>query len=130
MKTLILTLTIAFCLIACTKDPFLIPSSEIPEWLQEKITQDEKTLKANPESPPSITAWIRYKYNNSYYFEYHNLISSSGPRCYDFNGNIINDPTFFQSYNSNKCCMQYVWKGSNYTGDWSATNVSLKRNKQ
>jgi hypothetical protein len=120
MKTLIFTLTLVFCLSACTKDPFLIPSSEIPKWLQEKITQDEKTIKTDPESGPSITAWIRYKYDNSYYFEYHNMVWSSGPWYYDFYGNKLifsDNPAFFQDYNSNKCCKQYVWRGTNYIGD-------------
>ena len=120
MKTLFSVLTMFFCLSACSKDPFLIPTSEIPKWLQDRITQDEKIIKTDPEAGPTITAWIRYKYNNSYYFEYHNMIWSSGPWYYDFDGNILilnNDPTFYQNYNSKKCCKQYVWKGPNYIGD-------------
>ena len=109
-----------FCLSACTKDPFLIPKSEIPKWLQDRITQDEKVLKTDPDAGPSITSWIRYKYNDSFYFEYHNMVWSSGPWYYNLDGNKLiynNDSTFFQDYNLKKCCKQFVWKGPNYIGD-------------
>jgi len=118
MKTLISFVILVFCLSACTKDPFLIPTSEIPKWLQDRITRDEKIIKSDPKSGLDITAWIRYKYNNSYYFEYHNMIWSSGPEYYDFDGNkilLINEP--YLDYNSKKCCKKFVWKGPNYFGD-------------
>jgi|PlaIllAssembly_1097288.scaffolds.fasta_scaffold817160_1 hypothetical protein len=120
MKTQISVMILLFCLCACTKDPFLIPTSQIPKWLQDRITQDEKVLKTDPDSGPSITAWIRYKYNDSFYFEFHNMMWSSGPWYYDSNGNQLiynDDPTFFQDYNSEKCCRQFVWKGPNYIAD-------------
>ena len=117
MKTLISVMILFFCLSACTKDPFLIPISEIPKWLHDRITQDEKVLKTDPEAGPSITSWIRYKYNESYYFEFHNMVWSSGPWYYDFDGNLMKEPTFYLDYNSKKCCKKFVWKGPSYIGD-------------
>jgi len=118
MKTLISFLILFFCLCACIKDPFLIPTSEIPQWLQDRITHDEKIIQSDQQSGLDITAWIRYKYKNSYYFEYHNMIWSSGPEYYDFDGNkilLINEP--YLEYNTQKCCKKFVWKGPNYIGD-------------
>jgi hypothetical protein len=118
MKNLISILTLIFILIACTKDPFLIPASEIPKWLKDRITYDENIIKSDPDTGLVVTAWIRYKYNNSSYFEYHNLYWSSGPEYYDSASNkILPGNEVLVGYNLKKCCKQFVWKGSGYSGE-------------
>ncbi len=117
MKTLICVAFFSFFLSSCTEDPYLVPASEIPKWLQDRITQDEKVLKSDPDAGPSITSWIRYEYNESWYFEFHNMVWSSGPWYYDFDGNLLKEPAFYLDYNLNKCCKKLVWKGPNYIGD-------------
>jgi len=114
LQFLSLLLFFLFIFSSCEKED-LKPKDEIPGWLRERITQDEKEIKSNPQSGLDIGAWIRYRYLGDYYFEYHNLLSSSGPYIYDYSGIIIvkyQDP--FSNYNANKCCKQYMWKGPAY----------------
>jgi hypothetical protein len=118
MKKLLPILVLFFCLVSCKKDNYLIPSSEVPKWIQERISHDEKVISSDPKSGLDIAAWIRYKYNSSYYFEYLNLLSSAGPEIYDSAGNKIklyNEP--YIDYSSKKCCRQFVWKGPSYSGE-------------
>lgn len=114
LRHLIFLLFLVFTISSCEKD-YLIPKSEVPDWLRKRIAQDEKEIKSNPQSGLDIAAWIRYEYLDNYYFEYHNLLSSAGPVTYDYDGVIImlnQEP--YLNYNADKCCKQYVWKGPSY----------------
>lgn len=118
-KSIIFNTVLAFLLLSCEKKAdFLIPESEIPNWLKTKIVSDESTLKSNPESSISISAWIRYEYGGDYYYEFINLLSSAGPMVFksdstEFNYREVN----FFDYQSGKCCKRYVWKGPSYFGN-------------
>ena len=115
MKKLLLLISFTFFLISCQKDNYLIPNSEVPKWLKERIAQDEKAISSNPQSGLDVTAWIRYKYNDNYYFEYRNGLSNGGPEIYTYDGiQIMLNQDPYLNFNSEKCCKQFVWKGPNY----------------
>jgi|GEM_PF-1029519 len=114
MKNLVLFLCLFLLASSCEKNQ-TVPDDEIPDWLKTRIAQDELTIASNPQSGLDIAAWIRYKYEREYYFEYHNMLSSSFPPVYDYAGESVNyfiDP--YTDYQDKKCCKQYVWKGSAY----------------
>ena len=95
-----------------------VPDDEVPTWLINRIAQDEEEIAANPQSGLDIAAWIRYQFRGAYYFEYHNLSSSAGPVIYDYDEVVISifeDP--YKDYITEKCCKQFVWKGSYYVKD-------------
>jgi len=102
---------------SCEKD-YLIPKNEVPEWLKTKISQDEQIIKDSPQSWLNYGAWLRYSWQNEYYFEYYNELSSSGPRAISTNGDTlhiyVNDINTV--YYKEKCCKQYVWKAPHYSG--------------
>lgn len=102
LKKIFFLLILTIVLFACDKDN-LVPTDEIPEWLKERIEEEES----------GITAWIRYEYMDEYYFEYMNPILSSWPPTYDYDGNYI-EGSIYQNYQENKCCKKYVWKASRY----------------
>lgn len=105
---------LVFTISSCEKD-YLIPKGEVPDWLKERIAQDEKEIELNPQSGLDIAAWIRYKYQSNYYFEYHNLLMSSMPPVYDYDGDIvIFNQDSYQKFHNDKCCKQFVWKGPSY----------------
>ena len=114
MKKLVLFFSFSLILISCEKDK-IIQNPEIPYWLQDRIARDEEMIKSNPQSGLDIAAWIRYEYAGNYYFEYHNLLSSAGPPAYNYDGTqlVFNQDTYLE-YDSNKCCMKYIWKGPSY----------------
>jgi hypothetical protein len=116
MKKLIILFSLTLFLFSCEKWPdFLIPDSEVPKWLKERIADDEKVIKSNPQSGLDAAAWIRYKYNNEYYFEYRNNFSSLGPEKFDYDGNkIIVTQAPYLNFEKDKCCKQFVWKGQTY----------------
>lgn len=94
------------------------PDDEVPTWLKTRITHDEFEINSNPQSGLDIAAWIRYKFMDEYFFEYHNLLCSAGFVTYNYEGvdvNYFEDP--YKDYITNKCCKQFVWKGSSYIGD-------------
>jgi len=102
---------------SCKKD-YLIPENEIPEWLKIRISQDEQIIKQSPNSGVAYGAWLRYKWQNEYYFEYHNIlsVSSSFPIPFSVNGDslIVISGGTNSEYWTKKCCEQYVWKAPKY----------------
>lgn len=114
MKKSLLILLFFLSISACTKDKML-PQDEIPNWLKERILEDEELIKSNPQSGRDIACWMRYEYSDNYYFEYLNLLMSSFPPVYDYEGNefiFYTDPD--SDYSKKKCCKIYVWKGASY----------------
>ncbi len=93
----------------------LVPRSEIPVWLINIIEGNEITISLDHWLDSDTGAWLRYKYEKQYYFEYYNALMSSYPPVYNYEGErIMLDQKEFQKYSENKCCRQFVWKGSAY----------------
>lgn len=118
MKKILLVLLPAILLISCEKQ-YLVPADEVPEWLKTRIAEIEDEIEANPKSGLDIGAWIRYEYNDQYYFEWHNLLSSSFPPIYDTDGNIMTYSWDNSSgYQKDKCCKKFVWKGPSWNDEY------------
>lgn len=115
MKKILFLLSVIVFASSCEKNQ-IVPDDEVPGWLKTRIARDELTIASNPQSGLDIAAWIRYKYQKEYFFEYHNMLSSSFPNVYNYAGESVNyliDP--YTDYPDKKCCKQYVWKGSAYS---------------
>jgi hypothetical protein len=116
MKKTAISLFFSLMLFACEKD-YLIPAREVPQWLKSKISQDEKFMDANPSSCLYYGAWLRYTWNDEYYFEYHCSCSSASPVPISAKGDtlhiVANDVT--TDYYKEKCCRLLVWKAPEYT---------------
>jgi len=116
MRKIILLFVFFLILSSCEKD-YLIPDKEVPGWLKSRIIQDEQAMKEHPSSCLYYGAWLRYSWQDEYYFEYHCSCSSSSPLAISINGDTLhiraNDVT--TDYYNEKCCRQLVWKAPNYT---------------
>ena len=117
MKTLLyLSAFLTFFLFTdCNKNK-LIPEDEVPQWLKERIAEDEVDIEeSDPKKMVNFGAWIRYKFNEDYYFEYDNPLSSVCCCMLNFEGESFNyfDESF-ETYQENKCCKKYVWKAPEY----------------
>lgn len=115
MKRTFFFILFSVSMISCEKD-LLLPDSEVPDWLKERIANDEAIIQSNPQSGLDAAAWIRYRYDGNYYFEYLNLLSSAFPAIYSYEG--VQTMTLFDNYQdfiSGRCCKIYVWKGKSYT---------------
>jgi hypothetical protein len=115
MKKFALIFILSFFFISCEKD-YLIPNKEVPDWLKTIISQEEQIIKDSPQLMNSFGAWLRYNWQNDYYFEYHNVLSSSLPRVISSKGDTLN---FYATdantdYFKKKCCKEYVWKAPKY----------------
>ena len=101
---------------SCGKE-YLVPESEVPQWLKQSIQDDEQSIEQNPRGMAAMGAWKRAKWKQVYYFEYHNPllsslrrpISHSGDTLEVFIGDIDTD------YHKEKCCLTWVWKGPDFT---------------
>jgi hypothetical protein len=115
MKNLLLLLFFCLLFSSCEKD-YLVPDREVPDWLKAKISQDEQKIKDSPKLMYSYGAWLRYKWQNEYYFEYHNVLSSSSPRAISANCDTLHiwADDVNTDYYKEKCCKQYVWKAPDY----------------
>jgi hypothetical protein len=114
MKRLFLILICSFSLLSCERE-LLIPNSEVPDWLKDRIAHDEALIRDSPQSGLDIAAWIRYKYEGKYFFEYLNLLSSAFPSIYTYEGmRAMSNPDEYQAFSLKRCCKQYVWKGKSY----------------
>ena len=116
MKKIICLLFYILFLTSCEKGlDFLIPSSEVPVWLKVRIAIDEKIIESDPQSGLEISAWIRYKFDGEYFFEYRNGFSSLGPEKFSYNGvKIMLNQEPYLNFERDKCCRQFVWKGPSY----------------
>jgi hypothetical protein len=115
MRKIALMFFFSLIFFSCEKD-FLIPDKEVPEWLKSKIKQEEQIIKESPQLMSAYGAWLRYDWQNEYYFEYHNELSSSFPRAISIKGDTLhiwaNDVN--TDYYKEKCCRQLVWEAPNY----------------
>ena len=117
MKKILFLLVIVSLAYSCQKNE-LVPEDEIPNWLKERIAQDELAIEDDPQSGLDMAAWIRYKFEKRYYFEYYNMYSSSLPINYTYEGVVMSySSTVYDEYLDNRCCKRYVWKGPSYIGD-------------
>ena len=114
MKRIFFLFTFALLILSCEKAK-IEPNPEIPNWLKDRIAQDEQSLKSHPRSSLNVSAWIRYAYDGIYYYEFVNLTSSMGPQIYMQDGTTFTytDRNFLK-YLSKKCCKLYIWKGPSY----------------
>jgi hypothetical protein len=119
MRNLIVIFILSIFLFSCKKNNdkgYLLPDNEIPGWLKTQITKDEQKIQDSPQYMTSYGAWLRYNWQNVYYFEYHNPVSSSSPIPISFNGDTLhifaNDIN--TDYCKEKCCNVYVWKAPRF----------------
>ncbi len=115
MKKLALLLFFSIMFFSCEKD-FLIPDKEVPKWLKTEISEDEQEIVDFPQSWKNYGGWLRYEWQNDYYFEYHNALSSSLPQPISAKGDTLHFYVFETTtdYYKEKCCKQYVWKAPKY----------------
>ena len=114
MKKIMLLLLPAMMLVSCEKN-YLVPDGEVPSWLKDRIAETEKEIQSNPKSGLDICAWVRYTYKGDYYYEWINLLSSTWPHLYNHKGEWMTLSTMeIEKYRDEKCCKQFIWKGSNY----------------
>ena len=104
-------------LVACQSDQGLLSDNPgLPAWLEEQIAADEAVIASDTTRLPNFGAWLRYRFEGAYYFEYDNPLSSLFRAPYSWEGtrpDIAQPP--FTRYESRKCCEQYVWRGPRYT---------------
>jgi hypothetical protein len=121
IRTLIVV-SISLLLFSCDKislkTGYLIPKEELPNWLVASIEHDEKIIEASPKGYLAWGAWTRSKWNNEYYFQYVNYLSSKIiPPISELGDTLDIPPLTSTDYYKEKCCTKYVWKGPKFT-DW------------
>jgi hypothetical protein len=116
MKKMTLLFAIFLLLNSCEKD-YLVPKKEVPEWLRTEISKQEQIIKDSPQLMNSYGAWKRYQWQNEYYFEYWNFLSSSSPILRSQNGDIVpvNPWDTTSDYYKEKCCKHYIWKAPKFS---------------
>ncbi len=87
---------------------------DLPQWLKAKIEQDEDYSIQHPMEMPAWGVWVRTEYNDKFYFEYSNMLSSSMYRPISYNQDTLS--TFIgdnsSEYANKKCCSKVVWHGN------------------
>ncbi|MFN8241425.1 MAG: hypothetical protein U0X39_11850 [Bacteroidales bacterium] len=121
MKKIALLFILSFVCVAfqyCEKarDGYLLPRDEVPGWLTSRIDNDELLIKEARAYSANYGAWLRFKWNNTMYFEYHNPVLSSLPVAVSFSGDTIefSGNGDYQDYLKYKCCQIFVWKAPGY----------------
>jgi hypothetical protein len=99
-------------LVSCEKK-YLLPEKELPHWLKISIDNDMEIISQNPKSWKALGSWIRTEWNNEYYYEYHNNLSSKmyHPISHYQDTLRVDISTAISNYFNEKCCEVYVWKG-------------------
>jgi hypothetical protein len=118
MKRVLLLMLPVMLLTACEKQ-YLVPSGDVPAWLKEIIREAEAGESSSSIYATDIGAWIRYRYEGKYYYEWINPVMSSFPPVYDHDGGLFPmDQDKYTRYQNGKCCKKYVWKGSAFPDDY------------
>lgn len=114
MKKFIFLMVLSVTILSCQKDQSIL-IKDIPDWLNDNISALEKEIRSDPKTMAAFTAWARYEWKNEYYFEYFDFSRSylTGPKRIDGQILGIGDP-LYTTYQNEKCCMEYVWKGPKY----------------
>jgi hypothetical protein len=101
---------------ACqSEDESMLASSELPAWLEEQIKEDELIISSDSTRMPIYGAWIRYEFENSYYFEYDNPVSSLSRNPYSWQGNRVDwTQSPYIDYWDKRCCKKYIWMAPRY----------------
>ena len=107
---------LALLLCSCEKD-YLLPESEVPQWLKSTIQQAEQAIEENSKTVEAMGAWKRTQWNDTHYYEYHNPLLSSMPSPISHSGDTLNiwvgDAN--TDYHKEKCCSIFVWKGPDFS---------------
>jgi hypothetical protein len=120
MKRFLPLLIFILVLVSCEKKEGLVPKNELPVWLKDIVEGYDLALQQNPNNPVLAgTVWMRYKWNNEYYFEHQSAISSSFDYPISYNRDTLKvcPVCTGTDYHDNKRCKQYVWKGAIFDGD-------------
>jgi len=112
MKKLLVIILFSISTLSCEKN-YLIPEKEIPDWLKSEIKVSEQRIQDNPKCLSAWGAWTRSEWQNEYYFEYINPLSSflCGPISQKGDTLNIYTGTAYLDYGKERCCTHYVWKG-------------------
>ena len=98
----------------CNKNEY-INDDEIPQWLKERIAEEEFIIEVSQNPMLFLTAWKRYKYKRDYYFEYDDKLSSLAFQVFDYEGKTVDlNSEQYSTYNEDKCCERFVWKSPGY----------------
>ena len=115
MKKLVLFLFVSIMFVSCEKD-YLITNKDVPDWLKADIKHQEQVIKESPQLMNAYGGWLRYDWQNEYYFEYHNVLSESLPQPISTKRDTLhilaNDVN--TDYYKEKCCKTFVWKAPKY----------------
>ena len=115
MKIFLPLLICILVLASCEKKETFVPKNELPVWLKDIVDGYDLALQQNANNPVLAgTVWIRYKWNNEYYFEHQSMISSSFDYPISYNRDTLKvcPVCIGTDYHDYKCCKQYVWKGA------------------
>jgi hypothetical protein len=119
MKRALLLFSISFLLFACEKDSletgYLIPIEELPDWLISSIEYDEGVIETSPKYYLAFGAWSRSKWNNEYYYQYINYLSSTIIPPISHLGDTLDIPPLTSTdFSKEKCCSEFVWKAPRF----------------
>jgi len=117
MKRLILLIPLMFILFSCEKE--FVPEHELPDWLLSKIEEDEEVISDRPKGYLASGTWVRVKWNDVFYYEYWNMLSSrfAYPISHDRDTLDFTIADGWTDYAKEKCCEKFVWKGPEVK-DW------------
>jgi hypothetical protein len=115
VKKILPILVLALFFSSCEKD-YLLPESELPQWLKSTIQKAEQAIEENSKTMDAMGAWKRTEWNNTHYYEYFNPLMSSMPSPISHSGDTLNvwvgDAN--TDYHKEKCCSIFVWKGPDF----------------
>lgn len=113
MKVYVFTLALLITFLSACKKNEYISDDEIPQWIKERIAEDEAVIDSAPHLMQNFGAWFRYKHNREFYFEYQNPLMSACCFMYNFNGDSFSFEDF-ENYDDSKCCERIVWKAPKF----------------
>lgn len=114
MKKIALMLLFSIVFLSCEKTLPDVSKDEIPDWLKNRISNNEQIIARNPKYILAWGAWVRYKWQSEYYFEYNNLLWATTIAPVSETGDTLYQGATNMEYYNQKCCKQYVWRGPLY----------------
>ena len=114
MKRTLLPVLFIIITLSCEKTGIDL-SPDIPQWLANRIEADKLEAGTEIHSESAVSAWVRYSYQDKYYFENVSLFSSLWPKVYRSDRTEFEfSDSGYSNYQTGKCCKLILWKGPLY----------------
>ncbi len=110
MKKLFILFALSILSLTSCQEDEPMTTTELPNWLEEKIQFDEDYVSQDASSMLAYGVWVKTRWKGDVYFQYSNLVSSAIFYPISFERDTVKFN--IADYLEHQCCSELVWRGN------------------